>query len=347
MQRTIRLKLNPTIEQSEMLLETLRQYAACFNAVASYGWEHSEKNGVKLHRATYYDLRAQYPELPSQLVIASRVKATEAVKSALVLRKKGHKTSCPSGTLVPIRYDARTYNIKQEATVVSLSSTAGREKVAFSINPHANSILVKATGFDSADLIYRQGAFWLHVVVTIPDVEFESSGDVIGVDLGLNRPAVCSNNQFFGEKRWKNIDRRYFRLKRSLQAKGTKSAKRHLKRLGGKVNRFRRDCDHVLSRRIVDSVQPGSVISAENLVNIRARVRQHGRNRAVVCTPGASPNSGHSWGTRLKPRGARLPVLTLAIPRKSVLVAGTSIAPIAVLNHVLSVGHANSSLTPI
>ncbi len=286
MQRTIRLKLNPTIEQSEMLLETLRQYAACFNAVASYGWEHSEKNGVKLHRATYYDLRAQYPELPSQLVIASRVKATEAVKSALVLRKKGHKTSCPSGTLVPIRYDARTYNIKQEATVVSLSSTAGRQKVAFSINPHANSILVKATGFDSADLIYRQGAFWLHVVVTIPDVEFESSGDVIGVDLGLNRPAVCSNNQFFGEKRWKNIDRRYFRLKRSLQAKGTKSAKRHLKRLGGKVNRFRRDCDHVLSRRIVDSVQPGSVISAENLVNIRARVRQRGRE---------SRRRLHSW----------------------------------------------------
>lgn len=50
MQRTIRLRLNPTIEQSTFLLETLREHTACFNAVAAYGWQHTEKNGVRLHR---------------------------------------------------------------------------------------------------------------------------------------------------------------------------------------------------------------------------------------------------------------------------------------------------------
>ncbi|MER3402015.1 MAG: transposase, partial [Armatimonadota bacterium] len=99
-------------------------------------------------------------------------------------------------------------------------------------------------------------------------------------------PAVCSNNRFFGERRWKGIERRYFRLRRSLQRKGTRSAKRHLRRLAGKVNRFRRDCDHVLSRRIVDSVQPGTVIVVENLVDIRTRTRQRGRE---------SRRRLHSW----------------------------------------------------
>jgi len=93
MQRTIRLRLNPTPEQSDTLLETLRQHTTCFNAVAAYGWMHAEKNGVRLHHATYYGLRERFPNLPAQLVIAARVRATEAVKSALVRRNRGKLAS--------------------------------------------------------------------------------------------------------------------------------------------------------------------------------------------------------------------------------------------------------------
>ncbi|WP_157770589.1 RNA-guided endonuclease InsQ/TnpB family protein [Pyrinomonas methylaliphatogenes] len=286
MQRTIRLRLGPTSEQASALLQTLRQHTACFNAVAAYGWENREKNGVRLHHATYHGLRERFPSLPAQLVIAARVRATEAIKSVLARKKKGRKASCPNAVLTPIRYDARTYSIKFPQGIVSLSSVAGRLKVPFAADPHAQHTLGRAVGFDSADLIYRKGRFWLHVVVTIPDVEFQPSGDVVGVDMGLSRPAVCSHNRFFGKRRWKEIERRYFRLRRSLQRKGTRSAKRHLRKLAGKVNRFRRDCDHVLSRRIVDSVQPGTVIVVENLVDIRTRTKQRGRE---------SRRRLHSW----------------------------------------------------
>ena len=37
--------------------------------------------------------------------------------------------------------------------------------------------------------------------------------------------------------------------------------------VAGKVNRFRRDCDHVLSRRIVDSVTPDSIVSLASSVD--------------------------------------------------------------------------------
>ena len=39
------------------MLETLKQHTSCYNVVARYGWEKEIKNGVELHRATYYDLR--------------------------------------------------------------------------------------------------------------------------------------------------------------------------------------------------------------------------------------------------------------------------------------------------
>jgi IS605 OrfB family transposase len=90
---------------------------------------------------------------------------------------------------------------------------------------------------------------------------------------------VASNNKFFGERSWKAVERRYFRLKRALQSKGTKSAKRHLKKLSGKTARFRTNCDHVVSRQLVQSVAPGTLIVVENLIEIRSNTKQRSKKQ--------------------------------------------------------------------
>jgi len=217
-------------------------------------------------------------------VISSRMRAGEAITSALTRKKQGRKTACPHGTMVPVRYDARSYKLIGGAA--SLASIHGRQVVTFATNAHAIQLLARAVGFDSADLILRDGKLWLHVVVTLPDKEFTDTGVAIGVDLGLSRPAVTSHARFLGARYWREIDQRYFRRRRALQAKGTKSAKRALRKLRGKVNRFHRDCDHILSKRIVQSVGPGTTIVVENLTDIRMHVKQRGR---------ASRRRLHSW----------------------------------------------------
>src|SRR5258708_23955899 len=88
MDRTITVQLKPTPEQARGLKTTLEQHTACFNAVAHEGFTTACSNGVELHKRTYYSLRAQFPELPAQLVCAARVRATEAVKSALTWKVK-------------------------------------------------------------------------------------------------------------------------------------------------------------------------------------------------------------------------------------------------------------------
>ena len=257
---------------NRVFLSTLEQYAQCFNYVSSIGYKTNNVNGVSLHHETYYPLREQFPDLPSQLVCSARVKATEALKAARTNKRKGRKTSCPTMKRLSMRLDSKTYRLSSDC--VSISSVEGRQSVSFNAHPHVVKWLSIATGTASADLIFKKGRFSLHVVVNVPDREFVPNGVVVGVDLGINRPAVTSNGKFHGERRWKEVDRRYFRLKRKLQAKGTKSAKKHLKKLSGKVQRFRRDCDHVISREIVDSVGPGTVIAVEKLTDIRGRVRQ-------------------------------------------------------------------------
>ncbi|PZW18110.1 IS605 OrfB family transposase [Thermosporothrix hazakensis] len=123
--------------------------------------------------------------------------------------------------------------------------------------------------------------------MSIPDPVVAPAGKVVGVDLGLNRPAVTSNKQFLGERRWKEQERRIFRLKRKLQAKGTKSAKRHLRKLSGKLLRQRKDHDHVLSKRIVAHTPAGSTMVVENLTHIRSRARMKKKTE--------SQRRLHSW----------------------------------------------------
>ncbi len=81
--------------------------------------------------------------------------------------------------------------------------------------------------------------------------------------------------QSLGQRPWREVEARSFRLRRALQAKGPRSAKRHRRKVSGRQERFRRDCDHVLSKRLVPSVAPGRV--GEDLTDIRTRLK--GRKR--------------------------------------------------------------------
>ena len=305
MDRTIVVQLNPTPEQRIILDRTMQEHTECFNAVCREGFENGCSNGIELHKATYYPLRAKYPNLPAQLVCASRVKATEAVKSALTWRKKhaaqypklvekakkrGQEppkfkpVRCPQSTSAPIRYDARSYWVKWQSMTASLATVGGRLEIGFTVPKHALQYI--GGKICSADLCFHHGHYFLHIVVTIPAPVVDQSSEVIGVDLGLNRPAVTSNRHFLGDRRWKEQERRIFRLRRKLQAKGTKSAKRHLRKLSGKLLRQRRDHDHVLSKRIVQNATPGSTLVLENLTDIRERVTHR---------KGEGQRRMHSW----------------------------------------------------
>jgi putative transposase len=249
----------------------MRQFTASFNAVCRVGWEKRCGNAYALHRLSYRDCKTAFPALVSDLHIQARQKAAEAVRSALDRQRKGRTVSCPQSDLCPPRYNRHSFRLDWGSSAASLSTTAGRMTVLFSLSTYAAYAIGLPVA--TADLIFRKGRFYLHVVVNLPAVEAPETGPVIGVDLGVSRPAVTSDNRFHGRHHWREIQKRTFRLRRALQSKGTKSAKRHLRSLAGREQRFRRDCDHVLSKSILRDLPPGTTIVLEDLTHIRSRVK--------------------------------------------------------------------------
>jgi putative transposase len=271
LKRTVRIRLRPTPEQAAALHDTMRQFTASFNAVCRAGWDARRANAYTLHRLTYRSCKTAFPALVSDLHVQAREKAAEAVRSALAREKRRHTVSCPQSVLCPPRYNGHTFRLNWHTSAVSLSTTAGRQVVPFTLPDYA--AYAQGLPVATADLIFRRGRFYLHVVVDLPPVEVPEIGPTIGVDLGVNRPAVTSDNRFHGQRRWREVVKRTFRLRRALQAKGTRSAKRHLRRLAGREQRFRRHCDHALSKSILHGLPPGTTIVVEDLSHLRSRVK--------------------------------------------------------------------------
>jgi len=282
--RVFRLPLFPTKKQVSILKHTSQEFTRAFNFVCEIGWENHCKNGVILHHLTYKESKTKFPSLVSDFHVQARVKATGALKALFTKANKGQKVSQPKSLGISPLYEKHTFKIYWDRGFVRLSTTSGRQSILFSIPKYVAKY--SSCKERSAELKERDGKWFLNVSVKLEIPEIQKSAQITGVDLGLSNPAVTSNNKFFGKRRWKATEKKHFNLRRNLQKAGTKSAKRHLKRLRRKLARFHRDCDHVLSKQIVQSVEPGSTIVLENLKNIRKTAKVH---------YGAQARRLHSW----------------------------------------------------
>jgi putative transposase len=280
----LRIRIRPNPELAVRLESVCSEYTASYNRVAACGHAMPRLNGVEIHKATYRSERAQ-SALPSQLVISARMRAVESLKSVRTRQlkldrkpcKKGESRKvlrCPESKGLGVRYDARSHRISLAEGWVELCMLQGerRQRLEF-VLPDRYRIHIEDSVCTTELVRDHRGRWFLIVVVDHVVERPEASGRAIGVDLGVNRPVVTSRNQFLGERRWKEVDRRYQRLRRLLQMKGTRSSRRHLRKLRGRQGRFHRDCDHVLSKRMVLAAEVGDTLVLEDLTDIRDRIR--------------------------------------------------------------------------
>jgi len=259
MDLTLKVKLLPADEQGRALLHTMETFNSACDHIGEVAFKNHTANKIRLQKLAYYDVRKRFG-LPSQLTIRAISKVCEAYKRDKDVQPRFK----PHGAMV---YDQRIMSWKKFDRV-SLLTLNGRELVPIVMDAYHKPRMGMMRG--QADLIFIDGKFYLCVVVDVPEPPKLKSTESLGIDMGVVNIAVDSDGETFSGEAVDKVRSKMAKLKSALQSKGTKSAKRHLKRLSGHVGRFRKDVDHCISKKIVAKAKgTGRAIAVEDLNGIR------------------------------------------------------------------------------
>jgi IS605 OrfB family transposase len=257
--RTVRLKLVLTEEQKGSLLRTMEEYTRAFDHAARWGYRNKVSNKFTLHNETYRSIREDVPLLTSGLVQSASRDACDRLKQ---LKMKRVPERSPHS---PIRFVWKEAKAFLESGQVSIASVQGRHHIPFANNNYVRSF--SSWRAVSSLLVFdkRSNVFFLHIDMERPEVP-KKSGEIMGIDRGLRNVAVCSNNMFFSSSKINAVRFKYARNRATMQAIGTRSAKRRLRQQSGRERRFVTCENHKISKEIVST--EFAVFALEDLTSI-------------------------------------------------------------------------------
>lgn len=259
----------PVVLEPDRFLPLMKQCAEIFNTHVDWALGNHTYNKNKAHTALYGDLRQAYPEIPSALVQTVRDTALEAVKATKFKRCPRKKSTSA------LRYDQRTMTLRGHQ--LTLSCIGKRAKVILSV-PEYFSDIFETWDFKGGMLTYSHRQFRVQLVFEHPTPEQRTDGRVQGIDRGLYHLAVTSDSQPYSSAKIRSIQRRHLYNRRTSQAKGTRSATRRLKAMSGKEQRFSRDTNHVVTKKLANQPRVTTFV-LEDLSGIRNRRRGKKMNK--------------------------------------------------------------------
>lgn len=298
---TTKVRLYPTTEQAKQFLQVTTEYQRLCNIVSQWYFDqHFQPNQKIFQKNLYLPLRAESPDLNSQMVqsvyrtVKARYDAIETQLRRHPYRYNTGKKDSKTGKAIwksvprdlewlwqPVHFKrpqadyvrGSNYSFVKQKTQISLNVLGERIKVPFNadyVQPWFN----QKAKLGTAKLVSVKGHWFLHIPVTLEVAEWQqdSNQHIVGIDRGLRQIMTVydehGKTEFFNGKRVAYQRKKYAYLRAKLQSAGTKSAKRHLKRLKQRENRWMSDVNHCLSKTLVDYYGANTLFVLEDLTNV-------------------------------------------------------------------------------
>lgn len=266
MKTVVKLRLDPDEQAQEALEATLTLCNTAATEVAVTAQHRGVFRNWDLRRIAYTALRKK--GLSSQTAQHVVKKVADAYTTRTTNAKAGRYGAKDSsryrrimGTPVAFRpdaaqpYDDRILSWNHAARTVSIWTVAGRVRVPFTGAPEHLALLGAHRKGESDLLRDRAGRWFLAATIDTPTPEVLEPDGFLGVDLGVVHIATTSDGINWSGGAVTTRRKKNREVRRSLQARGSKSAKRRLKNRSGREQRFIRDVNHRISKRIVETAE--------------------------------------------------------------------------------------------
>lgn len=286
---TVKLKILPDQASGKLLLDTMAAYShACSFVAGKVAKERLPLSTYKVHKAVYYDIRSRF-RLPSQMA-ASVIRTVVASYKAIQTAKKNAPSRFspkkrfsitvpefrkPQASLVWNRDYSIVWDRSRSCRLFSVNTLAGRIRVPFRADAFEWAF-ADGVVFGTAKLVCRHGKFYLHIPVTaeVEDpVPLTPDTVVVGIDRGIRFLATSFDGKgtaFASGAVVKKKRAHYKELRRELQSRKTSAARRRIRSIGQRENRWMGDINHRLSKALVCRYPKGTLFVLEDLSGIRS-----------------------------------------------------------------------------
>lgn len=273
------IQLKPTKAQADLLKRTLERCNEACNFLSKVGFEAGKTRQFDLQKIAYRDARTRF-DIAAQVAIRCIAKVADAYTTQKANGHEPKQIRFRKHAAQP--YDDRIFRLMPDS--VSIWTLSGRQVIPFVCGERQRKLLAFRKG--EVDLMLVCGKWYLAVVCDVPDpAEIDVDG-VLGIDFGVVNLAFDSAGRAYSGADVERVRQHYARRRKGLQSKGTKAAKRRLKKLSGKEARFRKHVDHCISKEIVANAERDRLaIAVEDLTHIRKRVKAKKAQRSRL----------HSW----------------------------------------------------
>lgn len=281
---TYALPLRPDPGQATLLESTCDRYLKACDLVSRWCRTNRDLKQRHVQDGTYATLRGGLG-LPSQMAISA---TRRVIGNYRTIREN---QGSPWATKEAPRYTSpgydlvwnRDYSILPDGRL-SLNTLQGRIKLGLDWT-HV-PMRFRKSRFGTARILPRRGKWMLIVPMTIDINDPAETQDVMGVDLGMRFLAVTYDSHgkavFYPGKEVTQKRAQYRALRTGLQKRGTRSARRRLKAIGSRENRWMRDINHQVSKALVNQCQNPTLIVLEDLKGIRRTTERVRKSRRYV-----------------------------------------------------------------
>jgi putative transposase len=282
---TAKIQVSASISDKLLLDKTMSVYRDTCNYVSDYVFRTHDLKQFSLNKVMYSDLREKIG-LKSQM--AQSVFKTVIARYKTILE---NENTWIKPSFKKPQYDLvwnRDYSISQNC--FSVNTLEGRVKLPYfakGIEKYFDHSIYK---FGTAKLVSKHGKYFLHIPVTYEVSESNLSDicNVVGIDRGINFVVATydskHNSDFVSGKSIKQKRANYSKVRKELQMRQTPSARRRIKAIGQRENRWMQDVNHCVSKALVEGNPKHTLFVLEDLSGVRKateRVRTKDRYVSV------------------------------------------------------------------
>ena len=281
---TAKQQIFPDKKQVQAFKDTMNTYTRALNFVSEWIFNNGfNLKQFSIHKEIYHTIRETF-NLKSQLTqnairdVIARYKAVETQ-----LKSKGGQLD---HLWYPLNFKTPQLTLTRDRDYsflktgqVSINTNDKREKVDITFKNREHFLEGHKLG--EAKLITKNDKWFLYISATkeYPEFEKEKVQHVVGIDRGLrfllNTFDEKGKTHFVNGKDILAKRRHFKKLRQSLQKKNTKSAKRRIREIGQRENRWMTDVNHRLSKALVDYYGPNTLFVLEDLTGVRFATEKH------------------------------------------------------------------------